>query len=199
MTHLSRDELIAWRENPSDETRATVVGHLAECARCASTYAELVRTRPSSEAPKALNPADFVARGRTAGGQSSRVVTRWFVPLAAAAALVIAVVSLRHGPEPEIPVTRGGTILAPKAPLGSVDTAREFSWDGLADTSYRFELSTAGGDLLHDARVRGTRYQLPQDVQARLKPGVEYQWTVAQLDTRGDTLDVSRPAIFVIR
>lgn len=199
MTHLSREELIAWRDNPSGDVRDRVVGHLAECSACTATYAALVRTTPFADAPSTLNAADFVARGRAAGSASPRVITRWLVPLAAAASLVMAVLLFRQGPEPEVPVMRGGAALAPRAPMGTVDLAREFLWDGLSDTPYRFELSTTSGDLIHEARVRALRYELPQDVQSRLRGGVDYQWTVAQLDARGDTLDVSQPATFRIR
>jgi hypothetical protein len=199
VTHLSRDELIGWRDSPADERRAAIVGHLAECGRCAAVYAELVRTRPSSAEPETLNPSDFVLRGRAAGNQSPRLNPRWFVPLAAAAGIVMAVFLFPRNPDPDTPVMRGGAALAPQAPTGTVDAVREFSWDGPADASYRLELSIAGGDLLHEARVRGTRYQLPPDVQARLKSGGDYQWTVMQLDVRGDIVEASRPATFTIR
>jgi hypothetical protein len=202
VTHYSRDQLVAWRDHPTEEARAVIVPHLARCGRCAAQYAELMRTRPATAADRTLDPADFLARGVAAyKGQASRrwAGRRWIVPLAAVASLVLVVFALRPDDAPEPPVLRGGAGLEAIAPAGPVASASEFTWSGPAETSFRLEISDPLGAIVHEARVRGSSYTLPPDVRATLMPGVEYQWTVARLDARGDTIDVSAPARFTIR
>jgi hypothetical protein len=63
VTHLSREELVHWRDRGATDDRDRVVTHLAACGSCAAAYAELARTAPAIEGPKHFDPADFVARG----------------------------------------------------------------------------------------------------------------------------------------
>jgi hypothetical protein len=67
MTHLSQDALIAWRDHPTEETRAQVTEHLAECAECAAVYAEVIRTQAVAASPARFNPAGFTAIGLAVG------------------------------------------------------------------------------------------------------------------------------------
>ncbi len=98
MTHLTRDELVAWRDRPADAERARVTAHLGACRPCASAYAELLRTAPAGQ-PAHFRPADFVERGyavRESAGAASWVPNlsswrTWGGALSAAAALILVV------------------------------------------------------------------------------------------------------------
>jgi anti-sigma factor RsiW len=61
--HLSRDELIQWRDRGNAADRERITSHLATCASCAAAYAELIRTAPATQMPIRFNPEEFVARG----------------------------------------------------------------------------------------------------------------------------------------
>jgi hypothetical protein len=65
VTHLSREELLSWRDRGATGDRDRVVSHLAACGACAATYAELTRTAvpPTIERTTHFDPADFVSRG----------------------------------------------------------------------------------------------------------------------------------------
>lgn len=63
MDHLVRDELIRWRDHGSAKDRERIISHLAICASCSATYAELIRMAPTAQTPTYLNPQDFVKRG----------------------------------------------------------------------------------------------------------------------------------------
>ena len=65
MTHLSIDQLRAWRDAPNEADRASVVAHLAVCNACAHRYGELLRSRPAADDSVSPPVADFVARGMT--------------------------------------------------------------------------------------------------------------------------------------
>lgn len=203
MAHLTREAMIAWRDAPSEASRADVVAHLASCAACAAAYAELVRTAPASDPPRVFDPETFKARGLAAHSTGQRPpfrLARWvLVPAGTVAIALVALLFVRPD-SGEIPVTRGSTALHAIGPVGTVATPSTFTWDAPADADlFRLEITDASGAVVHEARVRGRSYTLPADAAARLTRGVEYRWTISRIDSRGETLDVSPPAVFRIQ
>ena len=67
VTHLTRDELVRWRDAPHQGDRDRIVLHLAACDDCGALYAELMRTRPATAAAEVLAPAAFAKAGLKAG------------------------------------------------------------------------------------------------------------------------------------
>jgi len=102
VTHLSREELVHWRDRGATNDRDRVVAHLAACGSCAAAYAELTRTAPAIEGPKHFDPADFVARGyavqrRIRPAPQSMLALSWKVwagALSAAAVLIVALTGM---------------------------------------------------------------------------------------------------------
>ena len=205
MTHLTRETLIAWRDQPTDELRAMVVPHLASCDACSAIYAELIRTRSADDAPQRFNPADFVTTGVSvptrvdarAKGAPPAVPRGWLVPigaLAAAAVILLAVYVGRRPAPPDASTTRGGSTLAIVAPIGQVNRVNELRWNGpaAADVTYRVEILDSTGQSIFESRVTGkTTLDIPVSVQTSLIAGAQYQWLVSRLDRRGETIEVS--------
>lgn len=208
MAHLSRETLIAWRDAPSEAARAEVVTHLASCPACAAAYAELVRVAAVAEPPRIFDPETFKARGmaafepaRSAGPEARRAfrLARWFLVPAGTVVVALVAILLVRPDSDDGNVTRGGTTLHAIAPVGSVATLPAFTWDAPADGDlFRIEIMDASGKVVHDARVRGRSYVLPADAAARLTSGTEYRWMISRVDSRGETLEVSPPALFKI-
>src|SRR5687767_1960545 len=91
--HLSRDELIAWRDEGAGD-RARIVTHLAACEACRGIAADVERNRPADQRAAPFDAADFVPHGyRTATATAAtRSAKRWVWPAAAAALIVLALV-----------------------------------------------------------------------------------------------------------
>jgi len=103
VTHLSREELVHWRDRGATDDRDRVVSHLAACGSCSAAYAELTRTAlPSTmERPKHFDPADFVARGyavqrrmRPAQSMLGLSWKVWAGALSVAAVLIVALAGM---------------------------------------------------------------------------------------------------------
>lgn len=209
MTHLLDDELLRWLNRPSDQDRPRIVSHLSGCNACAARYAAVVRAAGITPAHRRLDPAEFVPLGLAARGGEGRPQaleprTRargWYFAGLAAAAVVFLTLLVGRPPAPAVDsVVRGGAALELQYPLGEVQDATQFVWASPAPTSwFRLEIVDASGHLVHEARLRGTRASLPDDVSARLVAGEPYQWTVSRLDERGETVETTAPATFTIQ
>ena len=200
MRHLTRETLVAWRDHPTEDARAPVVGHLATCNACGALYAELIRTRPAEDVADLPDHEDFVARGRALRPTAAPRRRRWpLVTLAAAAVVVLAVFVTWPRPA-DPPVARGASDLDVIAPVGAVPEATVISWRAPAGSDiFRVEIMDASGNVIHEARVTGSRrFVLPPDLTTRLLPGIQYRWMVSRLDARGDTIDSSPLAAFTI-
>jgi hypothetical protein len=192
VTHLTRDELVAWRDRPADGDRARVTEHLGACRPCASVYAELLRTAPV-DAPAHFKPSDFVARGYAArqsaaapGWASAMGSWRaWGGALSAAAALVLVVSIGTRLSDDEIDGLRGSRIEL-TAPAFAANRPVVLEWStGLAATSFSVEIKDAAGNVVHRATTGETRLTLPDAITAALGPGQSYTWTVSALDASG--------------
>jgi hypothetical protein len=199
MTHLQREELVRWRDGAAEADRARIVGHLAECADCVAGYAELIRTRPAEGVPSVLEPTAFVPRGHAAlrpAASPGRHTWRW-VPLAAAAALVVALAGPRLWvPRRQEPILRGADF-SELTPQGPVRPPIEFRWRTPVRASrYLVEVYDPDRQPLWRGEAAGASLSAGEDLERRLQPGREYQWLVTALDARGQTVSVSRLTSF---
>jgi hypothetical protein len=207
MIHLTRDELLAWRDAPSEANRARVIEHLASCDRCAGLYAEMIRTRPlDGDAGDARFAAgDFVMRGYAAAplpaprGRMFVFQRKLVIPLAAAAALVLFVWMPARRPAPPTPTdaVRGGTMQA-LSPSGEVRGRIEFRWtSAAAPDRFAVEVKDAAGQRVFYRETRDDRLSGDAALESLLRPGAAYTWTVAALDAAGETISRSTPVSFV--
>ena len=106
-----------------------------------------------------------------------------------------------HPEAPElVPTLRGGGgSPQPIAPVGRVDRLRDFVWRGpMYVSAFRIEIRDTRGALIHDERIRQRYLRLTPELKGRLRPGVEYHWTVSRLDERGVAIAVSPQATFTV-
>lgn len=205
MTHLTRDELVAWRDQRDPKTRQRIVAHLAVCDACGAMCADLVRIRPAAIVPVRFAPADFAPRAyslhRPPPFRGARLGTLVPLGIAALLAIVVLVPLLRDGPTvPEqTGATRGGAI-GGLQPSGQTDAPTEFSWNSSAPAyTYRVEVKDTAGVVLLSRTVASRRFEAPADVARRFKPGERYTWTVTALDSSGEPTAASDPVEFRIR
>jgi len=149
------------------QLRASVVSHVAACARCRGALASVARAL--------ADPA--VARELSAAGGGRRSY-RIIVPLAAAAALLLLLwspaddrQSVHRGPAPPPPPT----VPVPQSPIGAVASVHELRWSRVAEADrYRVTLFDATGRVLYATEASDTVVALPDSVA--LIPGETYLW-----------------------
>ena len=198
MTHLTREQLLRWRDGHDESDRDRIVGHLAACDACGAAYAELMRTEPAADAPLTLAPDDFVAAGIQAGAPAAP--RRWWqsratwiaLPAAAAAALVLLTLAGRPVmPEPD--ATIRGTNVVAMTPSGTIDRVSEFRWTSpYAAARYRVVVLDHRRAVVLSTETRDEF--LPASV-----PSGKYVWKVEALDASGSTIAASREQPFEVR
>jgi len=203
MTHFTDLELQRWRASGPGADRERVVHHVAECAACATRYAEAIRLGDVADGPFREDVRDFVAAGRAIGPRAATPLWRrpWIVSLAAAAALTIGVVVPRFVSRPadEAPAVLRGAAVQALTPSGTVDVpGLSFAWSsGVASPRVRIDVGDASGVLQTiDATTSPT--PLPAAILDRLTPGQEYWWRVTLLDERGAAITSSPRRTFAI-
>ena len=195
MTHLTRDELVAWRDRPADAERARVTAHLGACRPCASAYAELLRTAPAGQ-PAHFRPADFVERGyavRESAGAASWVPNlsswrTWGGALSAAAALIL-VVTL--GTQIGRDTTDGvrGSLLELTTPSVAVNRPVVLQWTTtIVAPRFAVDIKDASGNVVYHGESREHRLPLPDSAVAGLLAGQTYTWSVTALDADGQPI-----------
>jgi len=148
---------------------ATVV-HLAGCARCRAMVASVAR----------LTAAEGVALEPPTAAR--RLWRRWQVPVAAAAAVLLAVLAWPRGADNGNLPHRAPTITAaaapvPLAPVAAVAEARVLRWSAvLGADRYHVTLFDAGGRVRYEAQLADTVAALPDSVA--FVPGQSYLWSV---------------------
>jgi predicted anti-sigma-YlaC factor YlaD len=192
--HLSRDELIEWRDDGAGD-RVRIVTHLATCAACRDIAADVERNRPAAHVPSHFDAKDFVPSGYRAGKSavSPRWARGWIWPAAAAALVVLAFVPVwlarsNGGPE----VMRGAPALVPVRPVDvsvSVDEL-SFEWRGTsADDRVRLnvvDLDRADEPLI-EREVTGSRYEPTPEERRRFRSGQSLHWYVEARSGAGGT------------
>jgi hypothetical protein len=195
VTHLTRDELVAWRDRRPDVDRERVLSHLGGCRPCTAAYAELVRTAPAGEPPVHFRPADFVQRGyavRRAARQPmwSSALGSWKVwggTLSAAAALLL-IVTLGPVSKPERPEVRG-TKIELAAPVAAIGRPVTLEWtSGLRAPKYAVVVTDAAGAEIYRTTTTEPRATVPADASGKLRPGATYSWSVTALDADGQAV-----------
>lgn len=204
MTHLTSHELAAWRDSPSAADRPRIVGHLAACAECASRYAEMIRARGPEGAASQFDPQPFATRGYAAlAKRRGRVLVfrpLVLVPLATAAALVLAVwlpsTRRAEAPAATAPVVRGARPEA-LAPAGDVRGPIEFRWASpVSPDRYAVEVRDGHGQRIFYRETPDERLPADAALEAALRTGVHFTWTVAALDGSGEVIAQSTPRAF---
>jgi hypothetical protein len=207
MTHLTRDELAGWRDAPNPADRDRIVLHLAACDDCGALYAELMRTRPVSAAPEALEPAAFIEAGANAGpirqtapAAAGAKWSRVAIPFAAAAVLILGLTTLLKR---ETASYRGGDHeLTLSAPAGTVDGASlTFQWTAPPSTPSQRLLIYALDDPSQpvvDAKNVTAPLRLSAEQAARLRPSIDYRWLV-EFTTRDGRVETSAARGFRLR
>jgi hypothetical protein len=198
MTHLTRDELLAWRDRPGPADRARVIEHLAACDACGAVYAELFRTRPADQPqPAAFDTARFALRGYAAGRQapSRPRLARLLVPLAAAALIVAALLIPQRqrdlDPVADTDAVRGSRIETVQAAAGG---AIVFAWTSpFAADRYAVEVTDASATRIFYRETRESRLTPGPELSGSLRPGGRYTWTVTALDSAGEAISRSAP------
>jgi hypothetical protein len=187
--HLSRAELIAWRdEGAGDRTR--IVAHLAACVACRELAADVERLRPAESGVSRFDAGDFVARGYQAGiSTAARSSRRWLWAAAAAAVVVLAFlpVWLRDDAGDTM---RGGTTLVAVRPVDTTVSIDDlvFEWRGPAD---RVRLNVVDLDRAEtpviEREVTGSRYAPTPEERSRFRTGQSLHWYVEARSGPGGT------------
>jgi len=151
------------------EVRASVLPHVASCARCRGAVASLARALADPAVAREIS----VSSGRRRG-------YRITVPLAAAAVLLLLLSSpagerspAHRGPPPPPPATTP----VPRSPLGAVAAVDDLRWSPVAGADrYRVTVFDATGRVMYASEVSDTVALFPDSVP--LVPGASYLWKV---------------------
>ena len=180
------------------EDRRTIIDHTARCPACAEAW-RLAREIGGGAAPAAVH----ATAGQAGVGPVHGTGWRRWVPLAAAAALVVVVgLVLRQGPvrDEQPPQYRTGdeaalrSLLPEETPLPRSACLLRWS-DGPEGARYNVEVATA--DLEVIARARGLEqpeFTVPADRLADLPPGTKLLWRVEA--TLPDGRMIATPTFF---
>ena len=196
MTHLTRDELVAWRDREPGVDRDRVLTHLGSCRACTAEYAELIRTAPADEPPVQLRAEDFVERGYAVRRTARQPVWSaalgswkvWSGVLSAAAALIL-IVTLGGGPRPDGATQMRGAGIELTSPTAAPGQPITLEWStGLRASRYRVVVTSPVGGEVFRTTTNVKSVTLPQPAVSRLLPGTTYAWTVTALDEDGETV-----------
>jgi hypothetical protein len=194
--HLSREELIAWRDRGTGD-RDLIVTHLASCGACREVAADVERNRPLQGGPQRFEAGEFAARGYRVGQVSrpSQPAWRWVWAAAAAALVALAVIPvwlsrLDDGPA----VVRGGDVgITLVRPVDASVTIEElvFEWTRQVEAEGSrlqvFDLENPSQPII--ARdVDGTRYEPTADERARMRRGRTLYWFIEFRNANGVTM-----------
>ena len=152
--------------------RNAVARHLAACARCRIAVVSVVRG--IAEPAVAREIAAIERRPR-------RRITRFIVPIAAAAALVIFFVQPRRSrdvdAEHRAPTFTSAIAPVPLAPVAAMAHVHALRWSAVPGADrYRVTLFDVRGRSLYEAQLADTVAVLPDSIV--LTPRQSYLWTV---------------------
>jgi len=207
---LNEAQLAAWLDgglNP--EARASILWHLAGCAKCRSVTASLVRTLRSDQVAAAirdLEHGDVRERGPWRRLRGLPRLGRVGTVAAAIAAVFAGILLLRpiDVKTEKTPSHRGAvpdvmSAPEPTAPVGELETVDVFTWSPVTGADlYRITVFDEQGGALWEAETTQTRLARPPSV--RLERGSRYFWKVAArvgwdrlLESKLVTFTISEP------
>lgn len=189
--HPTPGELYLARQAPGDPASERLLLHAAGCARCSEEMArQEAFDQPEPMTAAALDTAwqawQKFGRVRPAAAPSLHRQSRWTPALALAATLTACVLGLgiwmvQRG-HPASDVERGGgqEVTVSWSPSGLLKAPpAEFIFPGLDDRPRRVRVTDAAQSYAWTSEPTVTgRTAFPQAEQRRLRPGVEYFWTV---------------------
>jgi len=186
--HLSRDELIVWRDEGAGD-RDRIVTHLAACGACRQVAASLERLRPPDALPARFVPRDFVARGYSVRPGAAVRSPWWrFMPIAAAAAVILAVVFvpawLRRNQDSASVLRGGDARVTLIRPVDITTPVEELTFEWKAESGLdrarlsAFDLDNAAEPLIRRDVAAATRYEPTAEERNRLPRGRELYWFV---------------------
>jgi hypothetical protein len=176
---------------------AAVESHLSLCGICLTLITRLRQDAPVladkewKQTEKRLDQRTAPWRPETRARPSAW--TRFRMPLAAAAAVVLSValwVSIRQPSTGPVSTTRGDFIQLTE-PAGPVARLDFFRWNDLpAAASFRLQIRR-GEQNVWEAVATGSLYFPPDELQRLLAPGARYEWRLQALNTSGRLLGES--------
>lgn len=186
--HPTPEQLYAARRGPRSEEAERLLAHAAACARCSE---ELLR-QEAFDAPEPMTAGDLEAAwarfGEPQEAHRPRTPRRLPVPalgLALAAALALCVVGLgiwraTLPPRPDDVTRSGGPTAGTWSPEGVVAAPpAEFVFSNPGGGPRRVTLFDVDQSYVWTSpTVVGGSVPFPEAERKRLKPGVEYLWTV---------------------
>jgi len=193
-THADPEALLALvrREGPEEE-RLALLDHVMACDSCRGELELLRAVEQAGGSSSGTIP--FPMRGGAAAADDARhrPLSRWrgFVPVAAAASLLLAVgigVGVQRGGDREpADVMRGAAdevaLVAPAAELRAGGPVT-FAWRPVPGARrYELEVVDAGGTAVFSTRTTDTLVVLND--ATRLAPGVDYRWWVRAVTDGG--------------
>ena len=151
-------------------SRATVLRHVAGCARCRESIASVSRALADPAVAREIAAVEGAPRRR---------LLRFALPAAAAAAIVLALArpwATEGGPGHRGPPSASPTPV-PVAPVGVVAEAANLRWAGTSGADrYRVTLFDAAGRVLYEVQVADTAVAIPDSVT--IVPARSYLWKV---------------------
>jgi hypothetical protein len=207
MKHLTRNELERWRVEGPSVDRPRIVGHLAECDPCGSSYGDLLDASEVEKHELVTPSPDLLGRASRAYQRQSRPVLRFWtsqgLPAAAAAAMVAVMAGAALLRTPAIPADADWTIrsgsLQMLAPIGAVEPPVRFRWTSpVMAARYRIEVRDEEGRLLFLLFSSVEWADLPADRAHQLVRGHRYIWEVVALGERGDLITRGPSRAFVV-
>jgi hypothetical protein len=186
--HPTPEEIYLARHAPDDPASEQLLRHAAGCAQCSEEMARQEAFDQPEPLPAAALDAAWQRFGRVkpAAAPVLRRRSRWTPALALAAALTACVLGLglwiaQRG-HPESDVERGGgqesTVKGSPSGLLKAPPA-EFIFPVPDDKPLRVKVSDTAQSYTWTSEPTFTgRVAFPQAEQRRLRPGVEYFWTV---------------------
>ena len=151
-------------------SRATVLRHVAGCARCRESIASVSRALADPAVAREIDAVEGAPRRR---------LLRFALPAAAAAVIVLALArpwATDGGPDHRGPPSASPTPV-PVAPVGVVAEAANLRWAGMSGADrYRVTLFDAAGRVLYEVQVADTAVAIPDSVT--IVPARSYLWKV---------------------
>lgn len=174
-TCLDPDTLGALADGSLDASlRASVLPHLASCARCRATVASIARLLADPAVAREVGP-----------GRTRKPVRRWLplaIPAAAAALLLVVLDPLGESSPAPGDSHRASSIETgpfPDAilPVGDVMAVSELRWSAVIGADrYRVTLFAPDGEVVYEVEAAEAVASLPDSIT--LVPGRTYLWKV---------------------